>query len=214
MSGRIFSSVGKKEIVAATGILWLVFLAAHLLGNLTIYFGAKYFNSYAEHLHGLGIILWAMEAGLLVTILLHAFTALWLFIENFFARPIRYAAGRKNQAGWVSKLMPYTGLYLFVFIVIHVVNFRLQRGTATDSLLAGDLFSSPAWVAYYAVSMIVVGLHVTHGLWSGAHTLGLGMTGRRNYETVRTASAAYSWVVGIGFGLLPIIILAIPSLLR
>jgi succinate dehydrogenase / fumarate reductase, cytochrome b subunit len=203
---RLVSSIGKKELVAITGLVWLGFLAGHLLGNLSIFFGAPALDKYGEHLHGLGIILSALEAGLLVFLLAHICLALWVTLENFFARPVRYQGGRKNKAGWASKLMPYTGITMLVFIVTHLIHFRFQRGLIDDSVTTSRLFTDPGWTVFYVISVAVVSFHVVHGFWSGFHTLGLGMANRETHRYIRNASLVFSLIVGIGFGILPIVV--------
>ena len=112
------SSVGKKLLMAVTGLSFIGFLAAHLAGNLTLYAGGAAFNAYAEKLHSLGPILTVFELGLLVLALIHVATGITLFVQNYKARSVPYekdeAAGGRT---WSSVTMPYTGFIILGFVV-------------------------------------------------------------------------------------------------
>ena len=104
------SSVGKKLMMAVTGLFFCVFLVLHLAGNLTLYMGKDAFNSYAEHLHSLGPLLTLAEWGLLIFAVIHISTGLLLFYQNFKARPERYAVSKRAGGRTLgSATMPYTG---------------------------------------------------------------------------------------------------------
>ena len=118
------TSVGKKQLMAVTGLLFLLFLATHLLGNLSIYGGSAAFVDYATHLHALGKLLVVAEVGMAVALIIHFGTAIVLFFENRRARPVRYAVD--NSAGGrtlSSQTMPYTGLLILGFIGVHLATF-------------------------------------------------------------------------------------------
>jgi len=170
----LFLSIPKKQMMALTGLGFCAFLAIHLFGNLTIYGGKGSFNAYSDHLHSLGILINVAEIGLLLLAGIHVLLAILLYIENWRARPVRYVM-KRNAGGRTlsSTLMPYTGLYILVFVIIHLLNFHfIERGDQGIFQNVAQVFSKPGYVIFYAFSMIVAALHVKHGFWSAFQTLG------------------------------------------
>lgn len=211
MSGFIktlFSSIAKKQIMALTGLSFCAFLAIHLFGNLTIYRGEQSFNSYSDRLHSLGLLINAVEIGLLVLAVVHILLAALLYVENWRARPVRYVM-KKNAGGRTisSTLMPYTGLYLLIFVIIHLLTFHFaDRGDRGIFHLVERVFSSPGYVIFYVFSMIVAAFHVKHGFWSAFQTLGANHP--KYMPLIRAVSLIFSFCVGAGFGFIPIYIMA------
>lgn len=198
------SSVGKKLMMALTGLSFCGFLAAHLAGNLTIYGGRDYFNSYADHLLSLGVLLTAAEWALLILAAIHVLTGLTLFYQNYQARPVRYKVN-KSAGGrtWGSATMPYTGVLLLIFVIIHLLNFRFVDKTATTIFeIVTAAFNHMGYVALYVAAMLVAALHISHGLWSACQTIGANHP--KYTPLIRTVSLVFAVAVGIGFGLLPI----------
>ena len=119
------SSVGKKLMMSITGLCFCGFLAGHLAGNLTIYGGKQMFLGYAEHLHALGVVITFVEWGLLTFALIHILTGLTLFYQNFKARPVRYKVDKRAGGRTLgSATMPYTGILLLLFVLLHLINFK------------------------------------------------------------------------------------------
>ncbi len=202
----LWSSIGKKLMMAITGLSFCAFLAGHLAGNLTIYAGKDAFNSYAEHLHSLGPLITLAEVGLLVFAIIHIVTGMTLFYENFKARGGRYAVKKSGGGRTIgSATMPYTGMFLAVFIIFHLLNFHfVDKSQTTIAQIVTETLQSPFWIAIYILAMIVAALHVSHGFWSAFQTLGAN---HPKYMPLITAgSLILSLVVGFGFGLLPIFI--------
>jgi len=202
------SSIGKKLVMAATGLLFCLFLAVHLLGNLTIYGGARALNTYSERLHSLGIVITAAEWGLVVCAAFHVCLAALLYYQNWRARPVGYVM-KKSAGGrtFSSATMPYTGLYMLVFVIIHLVNFHFaDRSQQTLYEIVSGMLSNPWYAAYYAFSMVVAAFHVRHGLWSAFQSLGANHP--KYMPFVRRASLAFGLVVAVGFGSIPIVLLA------
>jgi succinate dehydrogenase / fumarate reductase cytochrome b subunit len=198
------SSIGKKLVMALTGLCFSGFLCAHLLGNLTVYGGKGMFNAYAEHLLSYGVLLNAVEFGMIALALCHVFFGLWLFIGNLRSRPVRYAV-RKNAGGrtWSSTIMPYSGLYLLTFVVIHVLTFRFaDRNGNTLFDMVTAVFANPYYIIFYVFSVIVVGLHVRHGLWSAFQTLGANHP--KYFPLIRSASLLFGFAAAIGFASIPL----------
>ena len=200
------SSIGKKLIMAITGLGFCVFLISHLAGNLIIYAGNDAFNSYAERLHTLGPILILAEIGLLFLGVVHVSTGVYLFFQNFRARPGRYKK-KKNAGGRTigSSTMPYTGFLILIFIIFHLIDFHfVEKADTTIYQIVLETFSNPGYTIFYILSMAVVATHIDHGFWSLFQTLGIN-----NLEympILRIVSSAFSLFVGIGFGSLPVFI--------
>jgi len=202
------SSIGKKLLMALTGLLFCLFVLAHLLGNLSVYGGKDYFTAYAEHLHGFGILVNVAEMGLLISAVLHISLGAILFFENLRSRPTRYVM-KKTAGGRTlsSTIMPYTGLYVLVFVLIHLFTFHFVEHTPqTTFQLVADVFSKPGYVVFYVFSMIVLGFHVKHGLRSAFQTIGANHP--RYMPLIKLASLIFSLAVGVGFGSIPVYIVS------
>ena len=202
----LWSSIGKKLMMALTGLGFCGFLAGHLAGNLTIYRGKDAFNSYAEHLHALGPLITFMEWGLVIFAIVHIGTGLTLFYQNFKARPGRYVFNKWAGGRTIgSATMPYTGIVLLTFVIMHLINFHfVDKTNATIYQIVSQTFESPLYVFIYIVAMIVVAVHVSHGLWSAFQTIGANHP--KYMPLIMVFSIFFSLAVGIGFGLLPIYI--------
>ncbi len=200
------SSVGKKILMSITGLCFCGFLAGHLGGNLTIYGGKEMFNSYAEHLHALGVLLTFVEWGLLTLALVHILTGLTLFYQNYKARPVRYRVNKRAGGRTLgSATMPYTGVILLFFVLLHLVNFHfVDKTDTTIYAIVAEAFTSPLYVMIYIAAMIVAAIHVSHGFWSAFQTLGANHP--KYMPMIRTLSLVFALIVGIGFGALPIFI--------
>ncbi|MCG6894841.1 MAG: succinate dehydrogenase cytochrome b subunit [Desulfobacteraceae bacterium] len=198
------SSIGKKLMMAVTGLCFIGFLMVHLAGNLTVTAGGEVFNAYAAKLHSLGAPLLVMEFVLLALAVVHVITGLYLFYRNVMARPQRYAVNR-NAGGRTlgSATMPYTGVVILAFLVIHLTNFTFVDKTGTTIFqIVSNAFQNPVTVLFYTLVMVVVALHVSHGLWSALQTIGANHP--KYMPVVMAASLIFAVVVGIGFGFLPI----------
>lgn len=200
------SSVGKKLMMAITGLGFCGFLAGHLGGNLTIYGGREMFNGYAEHLHSLGIVLTFIEWCLLFFAVVHVLTGLTLFYQNWKARPVRYRVNKRaGGRTWGSATMPYSGILLLAFVVYHLINFHFADKTHTTIFdLVSRAFSNPITVIAYIAVMIIAALHVSHGFWSAFQTLGANHP--KYMPIIRALGLIFALAVGIGFGTLPIFI--------
>lgn len=202
----LWSSIGKKLMMAITGLAFCAFLAGHLAGNLTIYGGKDAFNSYADHLHSLGPLITLMEWGLVILALVHICTGLTLFYQNIRARPGRYAVNKWAGGRTIgSATMPYTGIVLLVFVVMHLINFHfVDKSTTSVYQIVSRTFENPLYVVIYIVAMIVAAIHVSHGFWSAFQTIGANHP--KYMPLVTLLSIVFSLAVGFGFGLLPIYI--------
>jgi succinate dehydrogenase / fumarate reductase cytochrome b subunit len=200
----IKSSVGKKLLMSITGLCFCGFLAGHLGGNLTIYGGKEMFLSYAEHLHSLGVLLKFVEWGLLTFALIHVITGLTLFYQNYKARPTRYKTNKRAGGRTLgSATMPYTGILLLLFVIMHLINFHFADKTDTTIFaIVSRAFENPIYVLIYTAAMVVAGIHVSHGFWSAFQTLGANHP--KYMPFIQTLSLVFAVIVTIGFGALPI----------
>ena len=198
------TSVGKKLLMALTGLAFCGFLAAHLAGNLTLYGGADAFNSYAEHLHSLGPLLTVAELGLLALFLVHVLTGLVLFLQNLKARPQRYAVDHSAGGRTVgSRTMPYTGVLILLFIIYHLMNFHfVDKSHTTIFAIVAAAFANPIQMILYIAAMIVVAVHVSHGFWNLFQTLGANHP--KYMPAIKALGIILAVVLGVGFGFIPV----------
>lgn len=202
------ASIGKKVLMAWTGLFWCVFVLAHLFGNFGVYAGKFAYNSYSAKLLSLGLVLYVAEIGLLVFLVLHTTLAALVTIENRKARPDRYTVHRKKGGRNVaSNTMILTGLVTLAFIVLHVWRFKYGDHEVADGLtdLHGAVvstFQSPGYVIWYVIAVALLGLHVGHGLQSSLRTL--GWNGERSNRNVRRLSIGFGVFIAAGYASIPL----------
>jgi len=212
-TGFLESSVGKKVVMAVTGIILFGFVTVHMLGNLQAYLGAEPMNHYADFLqhmiHGAGI--WVFRAVMLTAVVLHAWMALSLTLANWAARPLGYRAKYAEEATWASRTMPWTGAVLGIFIVYHILHFT--TGTVHPDFIRGNAYHNfvtglaVPWVAcFYIVAQLCLGFHMWHGVWSLTQTLGWS---HPRYEKLRRRFAYAMAILVAGFNIsFPVAVLA------
>jgi succinate dehydrogenase / fumarate reductase, cytochrome b subunit len=182
---RVFSSsVGTKILIGITGVTLFLYLLIHITGNLIVFLGPAAFNTYAYTLEG-NPLLPIIELLLLLVFLIHIYKTVRMFLGNQRARPVGYAqkkyAGRPSRKTFASATMIVSGLWLVAFLVIHVKAFHDGWGTEYAWPAGGrdlyrqemETFTNPMMVAFYILSMIVVGSHLWHGISSAFQSLGL-----------------------------------------
>ncbi|KPA10492.1 succinate dehydrogenase (or fumarate reductase) cytochrome b subunit, b558 family [Candidatus Magnetomorum sp. HK-1] len=200
-------SIGKKMLMALTGLGFCAFLAVHLLGNLFIYGGQDLFHSYVDHLHALGPLIYISETGLLILLCIHLTVAATLYFQNLLARPITYVV-KRNAGGrtLASGSMPYTGAIILIFIIVHLITFKFaDHSQQTVFEIVSSTLTQPVYLSIYVFAMIIVGIHVNHGFWSAFQTLGIDHP--KYMPAIRTFSIIYSLILGFGFGFIPIYIM-------
>jgi succinate dehydrogenase / fumarate reductase cytochrome b subunit len=215
---RLFStSVGRKLVTATTGILLLAFLFGHLFGNLKVFQGREALNSYADWLQG-HPLLWLFRGGLLAVFLLHIYGTLSLARENRAARPTPYRRYRPLSATIASRSMVISGLAVFAFVLYHLLHFTFgvidsEHTRLLDADRRLDVFTSLVssfqnpWISgTYIVAMVLIGLHLWHGLTSTFQTFGLR---HESYQTlIRVGSTVLVALLVLGNCSIPIMILA------
>lgn len=191
-------SVGKKLLVALTGLALSGFLGAHLAGNLLLFAGPDAFNGYARRLED-SFLLVPAEIGLALVFGAHLVMALRVRLENRRARAARYVAkAREGGRTLGSATMGITGPIILAFLIVHLINFRLaDRGDGTLYDLVVGLFQSLPYVVFYVVCMLVAALHVSHGLQSAFRSLGL--VHPRFTPLITWAGWAFAGVVALGY---------------
>jgi len=203
------SSVGKKMLMAVTGLCLTGFLAVHLLGNFMAFAGAAAFNGYAAKLHSLQPYLSVFNLGLAILGLIHIVIGTILFFENLKARPKGYEV-YKNPGGRTigSNTMPYTGALILIFVIFHLLKFTfVDKSTTPIYQQMAAAFANPVWVLIYVVAMVIVAVHVSHGFWSMFQTFGINHP--RHMPLIMRLGLVVTLVFGIGFGILPIYLLII-----
>jgi len=200
------SSVGKKIIMAVSGLLLSLFLLTHLMGNSISFLGREAFNAYAEKLHSVGNLIYLFELGLLALFLIHIITGIILYFENLGARPSRYSVNTTEGGRSLgSRTMPYTGAIILVFIIVHLMNFHFTDKSIPVADLVRGLLSRPGLAFFYIFSLAAVALHVSHGVWSLFQSIGIN---HEKYNRLLLKGAlVFSIVVGAVFILIPVLAL-------
>ncbi|WP_033819617.1 succinate dehydrogenase cytochrome b subunit [Kitasatospora sp. MBT63] len=210
------STVGKKAAMAVSGLVMLLYLIFHMLGNLKVFFGPGDLNGYAAWLRTLGQpllhhgwFLWIARAALLAAVVVHGVAAFQLSRRDLAARPQKYAH-RPRRTSYATRTMRWGGVILGLFIVWHIldlttltVNPRAEEGHPYQNIVAS--FSTWYGGGIYILAMLALGLHVRHGFWSAAQTLGVNNP-RRDRVLKATANLLAS-VLTAGFLAVPVAVL-------
>lgn len=172
---RFFSSsIGKKILMAVTGLLLILFLVAHAVGNAAIFFGSHAFQTYADTLHSLPVVVFVFGIGLLIVLLTHVAIGIQLFLQNRKESTSRYAVStRVYETTFASSTMPYTGLLILLFMIIHVFGFGVNPSEVEVSVLVKNLLGNFFYSLFYIFSFCVLAVHLSHGFWSMLQTFGV-----------------------------------------
>jgi succinate dehydrogenase / fumarate reductase, cytochrome b subunit len=212
------SSVGRKILMAVTGVILLGFVIGHMIGNLKVYQGPEAFNLYAEGLRGLGApllghgqALWLVRIVLLVAVLAHIWAAYSLTMQSRAARQVRYRKFESLSFSYASRTMVWGGVIILAFVVYHLLHLTL--GTVHPSFVPHDAYHNfvagfrvPAVSIFYVAAMIPLGLHIYHGTWSALQSLGAN---NPRYNAMRRPVAlAIALVVVLGNISFPLAVLA------
>ncbi|WP_030616904.1 succinate dehydrogenase cytochrome b subunit [Streptomyces sclerotialus] len=207
------STVGKKTAMAVSGIVMLLYLVAHMLGNLKIFFGAVEFDGYAHWLRTIGEpflhhewFLWIARVVLLAAVIVHAVAAYQLSRRDLAARPTKYVH-KKKRTSYATRTMRWGGIILGLFIVWHILD--LTTLTVNPHAAAGHPYANvvatfSTWYGnvIYLVAMLALGLHIRHGFWSAAQTLGANRPGRD--RTLKAIANLLALVLTLGFIAVPV----------
>lgn len=214
------STIGKKIIMAVTGLIGIGFVIGHMAGNLQVFVGPDKLNAYGALLHGpLGEVLWLVRIVLIVAVVLHVLMAYQLTMRARAARPISYKERAPQVSTWASRTMRWGGALLLLFIILHILHFttgqvdpagwhdRLDRVGRRD--VYGNLVASFRiwWVAgFYVLAMLFLGLHLYHGAWSSFRTLGYAKSSAHPLH--RRLALLVAAIVWLGFTIVPLGVLA------
>ncbi len=172
------STIGKKVVMAVTGLLFTGFVVGHVSGNLLVYKSPQALNAYAAFLKGSAVVLWGVRLTLLASVALHAHAAYSLTLVSRRARPESYDQLDRQAGTWSARTMRWGGVLLLVFIVYHLLHFTV--GSVHPSFSHTDVytnvvtgFSVPAVAVFYIVAMLALAIHLHHGVWSLFQTLGI-----------------------------------------
>lgn len=168
------SSIGKKIIMASSGLLLLLFLAVHAFGNAAIYMGSKYFQIYADTLHSFPVLVLIFGLGLLAVFAVHVGVGLFLFFELRQTKTSRYEVEtRVIENTFASRTMPYTGLIILLFVIIHVFGFGVAAPAEIPiSMTVKELLSGFFYSLFYIFCFVALAVHLNHGFWSMLQTFG------------------------------------------
>ncbi|WP_084703803.1 succinate dehydrogenase cytochrome b subunit [Phaeacidiphilus oryzae] len=211
------STIGKKAVMAVTGVVMLLFLVVHMYGNLKIFFGAAAFDDYAAWMRTIGEpvlhhswYLWIQRVVLVLCVVLHAVSAWQLSRRDIRARRTGYQHAQPSGPSFATRTMRWGGIILALFIVWHILD--LTTGTVNPLGEAGHPYENVVadfrnWWAdvIYIVAMCALGLHIRHGFWSAAQTL--GANGQRSGPIFKTASWVLAVVLWAGFVTIPVAVM-------
>ena len=205
------TTVGKKFVMAITGIALVGFVIAHMAGNLQFFEGKEKINHYAESLRALPALLWGARIGLLVAVALHIWSSIQLALLQKAARPAGYARKRSVGSSYASRTMYWSGPIVGLFIVYHLLHMTLGvvhpnfvELNAYDNLVNG--FSNPIVSVFYVVAVGLLMMHLYHGVWSLFQTLGFSHP--RWTPKLKVMAKLLSIVIFIGFASIPLAVLA------
>jgi len=210
------STIGKKIIMAVSGLIGVGYLILHIAGNLKAFDGPESLNSYAHFLHGPAAeITWVVRVILLAAVILHVLMAWQLTQLAKAARPVAYRQRQAQVSTWASRTMRWGGVFLLVFIVFHILHFTLGKidpggafglidGSGGRDVYGNVVASFHVWwvTLFYLAAMVFVGLHLYHGAWSSVRTLGYAKpSGNPLKRRVALVVAVAIW---LGFTLVPL----------
>jgi succinate dehydrogenase / fumarate reductase cytochrome b subunit len=203
-------SIGKKLVMAVSGLILFGFVIGHLGGNLQVFLGPEVFNGYAEFLRNTPALLWGTRLVVLTSVVLHVWAAVGLMRLKKAARPIAYARWRSQGTSYASRTMMWSGPILAAFLVYHLLH--LTFGTAHPAFDEANVyqnfiigFSSFPVVAAYIVAMAMLGMHLGHGIWSMFQTAGFSHLTRTRW--LKTLSWVIAAAIVLGYVSMPVAVL-------
>jgi len=218
LSAFYHSSVGKKMIVAISGIILILFVIGHLLGNLQIFLGPDWINGYSQHLRDLGPILWIIRIFLLTTVIVHIYVTIRLAIDNRRARPEAYIDKQHVKATFASRHMVMSGLIVLAFIIYHIAHFTVRVTDRRFALLKADPlnhydvysmmvygFQSIYVSSFYVLGLFLLALHLSHG--SSSFFQSLGLNNKMLTPRLAFGGRVFAWLLFLGYTSIPIAVL-------
>lgn len=212
------SSIGKKIVVALTGLFMILFLIMHLVGNLEIFSGPKAVNDYAAFLRTMPKVLWTFRILLIVSVVVHIWLTISLTRSNMRARPHPYREKKSRKATIASRTMLLGGVTVLLFVVYHLLHLTFgithpEYLTLTDSLGRPHVynmmvhgFSQPLIASFYVLAQIFLAFHLSHGISSAARTL--GVKNAALYRTITLGGIAVAVIIAMLFISIPLSVLS------
>ncbi|WP_281179799.1 succinate dehydrogenase cytochrome b subunit [Actinoplanes subtropicus] len=213
------SSVALKILMAVTGIMLVLFLYLHMIGNLKIFFGETTFDHYAHWLRTIGEpllpeqwYLWIQRGGLTIAIVGHIWAATVLARRARRARPVKYAHRPKVQGSYAARTMRWGGVIILLFVIYHILDLTTltlnpngQQGKVYANVVAD--FAPARWYVtlFYALAIVAIGFHLRHGLWSAFRTL--GQQKPRGERIARATALVLSLILVVGYLSVPFAVL-------
>lgn len=204
------SQVGKKIVMAITGLIGVGFVIGHMVGNLQVFQGPEKINAYGHFLHEtMGELLWPVRGVLLAAVILHVAAAVQLTRQKQAARPAGYKKWEPQISTFASRSIRWGGALLFFWLIFHILHFTIRPQLTSPGFSETDVygnivrgFSNPLVVAFYVVAMGSLALHLFHGAWSSFRTLGVARAKPR--PTARSVATAIAAIVTLGFIAVPL----------
>ncbi len=206
MSSYITSSIGRKQLMGLSGLIWAGFVFGHMAGNMLILVGPEAYNHYANAIATNPILLYSTEVLLLAMLIPHVINGLWLWLENRRAAHGWKKTNGKKAPRWNSRWMAFHGSIILVFIITHLATFKY--GTTYTTQLNGvevrdiyklvvEVFHQPGFVLWYLVALVLLGFHLSHGFYSSFASLGIWHP--KYSPWLNCIGYVYSIVVVLGF---------------
>ncbi|HTB20655.1 MAG TPA: succinate dehydrogenase cytochrome b subunit [Bryobacteraceae bacterium] len=205
------STTGKKAAMAVSGCILFLFVVGHLIGNLQIYEGPDKLNRYAVLLRSMPALLWTVRAVLLAMVLLHIWSSVQLAGRNIAARPVGYRMKKSAGSSYASRTMYWSGPIILAFVVYHLLDFtfgtvnpRFQPGNVYGNVVAS--FQLIPVAVFYIIAMLLLCLHLYHGLWSMFQSLGIAHP--RYTPMLRKTAGVVAILIAAGNISIPVAVLA------
>ena len=205
-------------IVAVTGIILILFVVGHLLGNLQIFIGPDWINGYSQHLHDLGPLLWLIRIFLLLAVAIHIYVTIQLAIENRRARPEPYIDRQYVKATFASRHMLMSGLIVVAFSIYHLAHFTVRITDPRFALLKFDPlhrydvysmmvygFQSYLVSGFYVLGLFLLALHLSHG--SSSFFQSLGLNDKKLAPRLALGGRIFAWLLFAGYSSIPVAVL-------
>jgi succinate dehydrogenase / fumarate reductase cytochrome b subunit len=208
------ATIGKKVVMAVTGVILFGYVLGHLIGNLQIYSpDTQQINHYAHFLHSHAVLLWVVRCGLLASVGLHITAAVQLWLLKRAARPEAYVKKDDVPASYAARTMIWSGPIIAAFVIFHVLHLTAGSVLPLATLPDGDMdvranviagFQHPAVALFYIIAMALLCLHLYHGLWSMFQSLGVNHP--RYTPIIKKFAAAFAWFVALGNISIPVMV--------
>jgi succinate dehydrogenase / fumarate reductase cytochrome b subunit len=207
--------IGKKLVMVVTGVILVMYIFGHLAGNLQIYLGPERLNGYAEFLHSHTALLWTARVVMLAAVLLHIWSSFLLWLEKRRARPIGYVKKDNVPSSYASRTMMWSGPILAAFVLFHILHLTTgslglgfeapthEQFFAYQNVVAG--FQHPAVALAYIVAIVLLSMHLYHGLWSMFQSIGISHP--RYTPILKRAAHTLAVLVAAGYISIPLYVM-------